>query len=146
MLCSQVACYRIPQLRWSKRHPGKYRWVLYEMWPIEDPVSHKPAVLVTEQNISQVKLVEEQYSKQMERLEARLQAALAAVPQPRQHSPAIDIDTAAEKTLKLLERLLSGVAVTAEEAEELRAAILQVGGLLLLLLLLLAVPAAVATP
>ncbi len=48
-------CYRFPQLRWSKRHPGKFRWVLYEMWPAVDPVSLQKAVLVCEQNISQVK-------------------------------------------------------------------------------------------
>jgi hypothetical protein len=45
---------RFPQLRWSKRHPGKYRWVLYEMWPLVDPITHQRAVLVCEQNISQV--------------------------------------------------------------------------------------------
>ena len=49
-------CHRLPQLRWSKRHPGKYRWVLYEMWPMQDPVSGRPAVLVTEHNISQVRV------------------------------------------------------------------------------------------
>jgi hypothetical protein len=48
-------CYRVPQLRWSKRVAGKYRWVLHEMWPMTDPVSGQAAVLVTEQNISQVR-------------------------------------------------------------------------------------------
>ena len=60
-------CHRFPQLRWSKRHPGKYRWVLYEMWPSIDPVSQQKAVLVCEQNISQVKALEEQIKKQNER-------------------------------------------------------------------------------
>ncbi len=46
---------RVPQMRWSKRVPGKYRWVLHEMWPMTDPVSGQAAVLVTEQNISQVR-------------------------------------------------------------------------------------------
>ncbi len=60
-------CHRFPQLRWSKRHPGKFRWVLYEMWPSIDPVSQQKAVLVCEQNISQVKALEEQIKKQNER-------------------------------------------------------------------------------
>lgn len=60
-------CHRFPQLRWSKRHPGKYRWVLYEMWPLTDPVTQQKAVLVCEQNISQVKALEEQIRKQNQR-------------------------------------------------------------------------------
>lgn len=59
--------HRFPQLRWSKRHPGKYRWVLYEMWPLTDPISQSKAVLVCEQNISQVKALEEQFKKQNQR-------------------------------------------------------------------------------
>eukprot|EP00798_Chlamydomonas_sp_ICE-L_P002634 gene2634-5007_t len=47
-------CHRFPQLRWSKRHPGKFRWVLYEMWPLIDPITQKKAMLLCEQNISQV--------------------------------------------------------------------------------------------
>ena len=47
--------FRLPQKRWSQRVPGKYRWVLYEMWPMADPVSGQPAMLVTEQNISEVR-------------------------------------------------------------------------------------------
>jgi len=46
---------RFPQLRWSKRHPGKFRWVLFEMWPLTDPITQRRAVLVCEQNISQVR-------------------------------------------------------------------------------------------
>jgi len=127
-------CYRLPQLRWSKRHPGKHRWVLYEMWPLDDPVTGTLAVLVTEQNISQVKAVEEQYREQMMRLEARLAEALAAAcaaaggagNQGWTGTAALEIDTPAERTLRLLEGLLSGRGVTTEEAEELREAILQV--------------------
>lgn len=59
--------HRFPQLRWSKRHPGKFRWVLYEMWPLTDPVTQARAVLVCEQNISQVKALEEQIKKQNQR-------------------------------------------------------------------------------
>ena len=55
------------QLRWSKRHAGKYRWVLYEMWPLSDTVTHQRAVLVCEQNISQVKALEDQFKKQNQR-------------------------------------------------------------------------------
>lgn len=58
---------RFPQKRHSKRHPGKFRWVLYEMWPLADPVTHKQAVLVCEQNISQVRAVEDQFKTQNER-------------------------------------------------------------------------------
>eukprot|EP00775_Hariotina_reticulata_P014118 gene14118-14247_t len=50
---NQEPSFRLPQLRWSKRRPGKCRWVLYEMWAMEDPVTGKPALLVTEQNITQ---------------------------------------------------------------------------------------------
>jgi hypothetical protein len=65
-------CHRFPQLRWSKRHPRKYRWVLYEMWPLLDPVDQSRAVLVCEQNISQVKALEEQIKKQNQRYVVRV--------------------------------------------------------------------------
>ncbi|WIA11311.1 hypothetical protein OEZ85_011434 [Tetradesmus obliquus] len=69
-------CFRLPQLRYSKRRPGKCRWVLYEMWGMDDPVTGLPALLVTEQNITQVKSVEEQYSSHMRQLEVQLEEAL----------------------------------------------------------------------
>ncbi|PNW81070.1 hypothetical protein CHLRE_07g342350v5 [Chlamydomonas reinhardtii] len=122
-------CHRFPQLRWSKRHPGKYRWVLYEMWPSIDPVSQQKAVLVCEQNISQVKALEEQIKKQNERLEAQLEEALAQ--RDPVHKPAIDIDTPADKTLKLLDKIMRGklTEVTPREAQEVRDAIIQAGDL-----------------
>lgn len=46
--------HRISQKRWSKRMPGKYRWVLHEMWPIVESVTGQVAVMVTEQNITEV--------------------------------------------------------------------------------------------
>lgn len=75
-LLLQVPCHRFSQKRWSKRHPGKYRWVLYEMWPLRDPGSGRPAVLVTEQNISQVKATEQEMLCAQQRLEAQLEEAL----------------------------------------------------------------------
>mmetsp|Transcript_25460 Transcript_25460/g.55342 ORF Transcript_25460/g.55342 Transcript_25460/m.55342 type:complete len:787 (-) Transcript_25460:1267-3627(-) len=120
-------CHRFPQLRWSKRHPGKYRWVLYEMWPMVDPITHQKAVLVCEQNISQVKALEEQFKRQNQRLEAQLEEALAQ--RDPIHKPAIDIDTPADKTLKLLDKIMRGHEVNAREAMELRDAILQAGDL-----------------
>uniref|UniRef100_A0A7S0RAQ3 Phosphodiesterase n=1 Tax=Chlamydomonas leiostraca TaxID=1034604 RepID=A0A7S0RAQ3_9CHLO len=120
-------CHRFPQLRWSKRHPGKYRWVLYEMWPLTDPITHQKAVLVCEQNISQVKALEEQFKKQNQRLEAQLEEALAQ--RDPVHKPAIDIDTPADKTLKLLDKIMRGHEVSAREAMDLRDAILHAGDL-----------------
>jgi hypothetical protein len=109
----QEACYRLPQLRWSKRHPGKSRWVLYEMWPLEDPVTGELALLVTEQNITQVKEMEEKFCKRMGHLEEQLQDALlaaaaghVAVDDESEEKPLIDLDSAAEKTLQLLDKLL----------------------------------------
>ncbi len=67
---ARTCCAPVPrfaQLRWSKRIAGKYRWVLYEMWPLEDPVTHRRAVLVCEQNISQVKALEDQFKRQNKR-------------------------------------------------------------------------------
>lgn len=124
----QKPCHRFPQLRWSKRHPGKFRWVLYEMWPLKDPISGKQAVLVTEQNISQVKALEEQFRKQNERLEAQLEEAL--VQREHGHKPTIDIDTPADKTLKLLDKIMRGLEVSPKEAMELRDAIWHAGDLL----------------
>ncbi|KAF5830629.1 hypothetical protein DUNSADRAFT_14253 [Dunaliella salina] len=119
-------CHRFPQLRWSKRHPGKFRWVLFEMWPLTDPITRRRAVLVCEQNISQVKALEEQFKRQNRRLEAQLEEALA---QRDIHKPAIDIDTPADKTLKLLDKIMRGHDVGAREAMELRDAILDAGDL-----------------
>ena len=49
-----LPCHRFAQLRASARTPGKFRWVLYEMWPLKDPVTRLRSVLVCEQNITQV--------------------------------------------------------------------------------------------
>lgn len=120
-------CHRFPQLRWSKRYPGKFRWVLYEMWPLVDPVTDKRAVLVCEQNISQVKALEDQFKRQNKRLEAQLEEVLAM--RDLIHKPAIDIDTPADKTLKLLDKLMNGDSVDTKEALDLRDAILRAGDL-----------------
>lgn len=118
-------CHRFPQLRYSKRHPGKFRWVLYEMWPLMDPIGSKPAVLVTEQNITQVKSLEEQFKKENERLEAELEEVRSKTT----HHPLIDIDTPADKTIKMLDKIVRGFEVSPKEAMELREAILTSGDL-----------------
>jgi hypothetical protein len=61
------------------------------------------------------------------RLEAQLEEALAQ--RDPVHKPAIDIDTPADKTLKLLDKLMRGHEVSAREALELRDAIIQAGDL-----------------
>lgn len=76
------------------------------MWPLTDPITQQKAVLVCEQNISQVKALEEQFKKQNQRLEAQLEEALAQ--RDPVHKPAIDIDTPADKTLKLLDKIMRG--------------------------------------
>lgn len=61
------------------------------------------------------------------RLEAQLEEALAQ--RDPVHRPAIDIDTPADKTLKLLDKIMRGLEVSAREAIELRDAIVQAGDL-----------------
>lgn len=61
------------------------------------------------------------------RLEAQLEEALAQ--RDPVHKPAIDIDTPADKTLKLLDKIMRGHEVSAREAIELRDAIIQAGDL-----------------
>lgn len=121
-----LPCHRFAQLRASARTPGKFRWVLYEMWPLKDPVTHQRAVLVCEQNITQVKALEDKFKKQNKRLEAQLQEALAQ--RDGTHRPTIDIDTPSDKTLKLLDKIMRGEEVSAREANELRDAIISTGG------------------
>jgi hypothetical protein len=57
-----------------------------------------------------VKAEEQKYSIQMRQLESQLQAALLAAEQQQLHgdtnTPLIDVDSAAEKTLQLLDRML----------------------------------------
>ena len=53
-LCGTRLPCRFPQFRASKRHPGKFRWVLFEMWPLTDPITQQRCALVCEQNITQV--------------------------------------------------------------------------------------------
>lgn len=52
--------------------------MLYEMWPLMDPITHQKAVLVCEQNISQVKALEEQFKKQNQRWAGRTGSAWIA--------------------------------------------------------------------
>lgn len=119
-------CYRFRQLRWSKRHPGKFRWVLYEMWPLPDPVTKLKSMLVTEQNISEFIAQEQTFRRQNNRLKAQLEEALTE----RSHQPSIDIDTPADKTLKFLDKLIQGDEVSPREAFDLRDAILHAADLL----------------
>ena len=56
----------------------------------------------------QVKSLEEQFRKQNQRLEAQLEEALA---ERDIHKSAIDIDTPADKTLKLLDKIMRGQEV-----------------------------------
>lgn len=64
--CSYLGCSllfrRFPQLRSSRSDPGRLRWVLYEMWPLVDPVTKQKAVLVCEQNITQVAGMQQEHS------------------------------------------------------------------------------------
>lgn len=60
-------------------------------------------------------------------MEAQLEEALAQ--RDPVHRPAIDIDTPADKTLKLLDKIMRGLEVSAREAIELRDAIVQAGDL-----------------
>ncbi len=118
---------RFPQLRESTRTPGKYRWVLYEMWPLRDPITQQQCVLVCEQNITQVKSLEEEFRRQNRRLEEQLEEALTQ--RDLVHKSAIDIDTPADKTLKLLDKIMRGHEVTASEAMDLHDAIVRSGDL-----------------
>lgn len=79
------------------------------MWPQTDPITRRRAVLICEQNITQVKALEEQFRKQNHRLQAQLEEALSQRDQG--HKPAIDIDTPADKTLKLLDKIMRGQEV-----------------------------------
>jgi hypothetical protein len=54
----------------------------------------------------QVKSLEEQFRKQNQRLEAQLEEALAE--RDMVHMSAIDTDTPADKTLKLLDKIMRG--------------------------------------
>ncbi|KAA6420588.1 MAG: hypothetical protein FRX49_09381 [Trebouxia sp. A1-2] len=54
---AQVDCHRHSQ-PFSRKKDGKVRWAMLEMWPMLDPVSQSPAVLVKTSNITQMKLLE----------------------------------------------------------------------------------------
>ncbi|KAG1666487.1 hypothetical protein FOA52_004869 [Chlamydomonas sp. UWO 241] len=121
------ACHRIPQMRRSTRNPGKKRWVLFEMWPLIDPTTGQRAMLVCEQNISQVKSLEEKFVEEKEHLEAQLHAL--EIDRLGSHVPAIDIDTPADKAVKLLDKILRGEEVTPREASLLKETIIHAGDL-----------------
>ncbi len=59
--------------------------------------------------------MEDHFKRQAERLEAQLQGALRIVPRS-----SIDIDTPAEKAVKLLDKIAHGLPVGSREAAELR--------------------------
>lgn len=47
--------HRFSMKRWSRSHPNTFRWVLYELRPLMDPVAREPAVMIVEQNITQAR-------------------------------------------------------------------------------------------
>lgn len=69
---------------------------------------------------SQVKAHEEKFIRQNEHLQAQLQEALSKQNSLDQISSGIQIDTPAEKTLKFLDRLLTGSDINMNEVQELR--------------------------
>ena len=41
-----------------RKNPGQVKYVEFEMWPIVDPVTQQPAILVSENNITRRKSLE----------------------------------------------------------------------------------------
>jgi hypothetical protein len=48
---------RCQQQRHSRKRKGDVKWTELELWPTTDPVTGHPAVLVSQNNITQVKKV-----------------------------------------------------------------------------------------
>ncbi|KAL3145352.1 hypothetical protein ABBQ38_001609 [Trebouxia sp. C0009 RCD-2024] len=57
----------------SRKNPNRVRWTLFEMWPINDPVTGLPAMLVKLYNVTQQKEMEAELLLQKEALARQLQ-------------------------------------------------------------------------
>ncbi|KAL3144948.1 hypothetical protein ABBQ32_003454 [Trebouxia sp. C0010 RCD-2024] len=140
----QVECHRHTQPHISKKSSGIIKWAMIEMWPMQDPVTGRPATLIKRYNISQQKELELQLASQqvalqrhnqeleqdsvamheeqrkLERearsLALRLDAVLKDKFTPR---TSFDADTPIDKTLKFLQKVIAGHAAPVEVALEL---------------------------
>ncbi|KAK9824027.1 hypothetical protein WJX72_007091 [[Myrmecia] bisecta] len=122
--------YRTQQQICRRKDPSVKKWVQFEMWPVMDPVTCKPAMLVSQNNITTIKTTELNLQKEKielqsdnERLQAELYAALEEKRRSESGKP-LDTDTPLDKTLQMLDQMLVGVIPSAEDIEGLRSTLL----------------------
>ncbi|KAA6427408.1 MAG: hypothetical protein FRX49_02072 [Trebouxia sp. A1-2] len=121
-----VESYRHPIPRISSK-TGELKWSMMEMWPMTDPITGKPAVLVIVHNITQQKRLELQLAQRHEALQRekdalqqearslaqRLEAVIHDKFIPKSH---IDADTPIDKTLNFLHAFIAGAEPSVQSA------------------------------
>ncbi|KAK9819731.1 hypothetical protein WJX72_001710 [[Myrmecia] bisecta] len=65
----KLPCHRFTQQRVSHKHPGQTRWVLFEMWPIQDPITNEESVMVSTYNVTSQKELELELKDHKDRLQ-----------------------------------------------------------------------------
>ncbi|KAL3144954.1 putative 3',5'-cyclic phosphodiesterase pde-3 [Trebouxia sp. C0010 RCD-2024] len=101
-----VESYRHPIPQISKKN-GQQKWSMIEMWPMTDPVTNKPAVLVFVHNITQQKQMEMQLAQRQEALQRENQDLEQNRIQMEQQTAAIQREKEAfqQEALELAKRL-----------------------------------------
>ncbi|DBA80258.1 TPA: putative 3',5'-cyclic phosphodiesterase pde-3 [Trebouxia sp. C0005] len=91
----------------SRKHPNKARWTLFEMWPINDPVTGHPAVLTKLYNVTQQKQMEAELQTQKEALARQLQQLEEQKQQLEHYNATIqeEKDSLLQQNTSLTERL-----------------------------------------
>ncbi|GMH44924.1 hypothetical protein BSKO_12881 [Bryopsis sp. KO-2023] len=124
IIFNEKRAHRSQYRRFSRKNPTKQKWCELEMWPTTDPVTNRPAVLVSKQNITQTKEAEEALKEQRNilqsknfRLEKELEAKYEGVKSFDQASP-LDI------TIKFLDRLMEGEVPPVQEMANLKTILL----------------------
>mmetsp|Transcript_21856 Transcript_21856/g.56912 ORF Transcript_21856/g.56912 Transcript_21856/m.56912 type:complete len:627 (+) Transcript_21856:271-2151(+) len=66
--------FRCQQERRSRKNAGSRKWVELEMWPLNDPVTGQPAVLISQMNMTHTKTVEVTLKSEKEELKTTKEA------------------------------------------------------------------------
>ena len=105
--------FRIQMRMPKRRDPSKYRWVEFEMWAANDPVTKSAAILVNQTNLQETKKLELELKHKHENLQSKNEALQVELKKAQITLDAhieehIDLDSTVDKTVDLLDNLLAG--------------------------------------
>lgn len=118
--------FRIQMKMPKRRDPRKHRWVEFEMWAAKDPVTQTEAILVNQTNMQETKKLELELKGKHDFLKTRnieLQVELKRAKDKENPKVGLDLDSTVDKTIHLLDEIMSGRQPAKEDVQKLKQAL-----------------------